>query len=64
MRVWNEQSNEERKALFFAMGIKEEDAKKPIIGIINSWNEMNPGHFHLKEVVPIIKEAVIERRWS
>lgn len=61
MRVWNEQSNEERKALFFAMGIKEEDAKKPIIGIINSWNEMNPGHFHLKEVVPIIKEAVIER---
>ena len=60
MRQWNEQSNEERKALFFAMGIKEEDAKKPIIGIINSWNEMNPGHFHLKEVMPMIKAAVTE----
>lgn len=58
MRVWNEQANEERKALLYAMNVKEEDVEKPIIGIVNSWNEMNPGHYHFNEVVPIIKAAI------
>lgn len=61
MRTWNEQADEERKALFFGMGITEEEAGRPIIGIINTWNEMNPGHYHFKEVIPIIKEAVRSR---
>ncbi len=58
MRQWNEQANEERAALLYAMGITEEEAHRPIIGIINSWNEMNPGHYHLREVVDIIKKGV------
>lgn len=60
MRIWNEQANEERKALLFAEGITEEESHRPIIGILNSWNEMNPGHFHFNEVIPILKEAVRE----
>lgn len=60
MRIWNEQANEERKALLFAEGITEEESHRPIIGILNSWNEMNPGHFHFNEVIPILKETVRE----
>ena len=42
---WNRESLDHRNALLYAMGISEEDAKRPIIGLINTWNEMNPGHF-------------------
>ena len=58
IRKWNEESLDHRNALLFAMGISEEDAKRPIIGIINSWNEMNPGHFPFKDVIEDIKKVV------
>ena len=58
IRQWNEESLDHRNTLLYAMGITEEDAKRPIIGILNSWNEMNPGHFPFKEVVGSIKEEV------
>jgi dihydroxy-acid dehydratase len=61
MREFNEQSNEERKALMYAMGITPEEATRPVIGIINSWNEMNPGHYHFKEVIAEIKDAVYQK---
>ena len=39
IRVWNEESLDHRNALLFAMGVGEEEVKRPIIGLINSWNE-------------------------
>lgn len=45
IREWNEESLDHRNALLYAMGVSEEDAKRPVIGLINTWNEMNPGHF-------------------
>ncbi|MDI3480412.1 MAG: dihydroxy-acid dehydratase [Tepidanaerobacteraceae bacterium] len=58
IRQWNEESLDHRNALLYAMGISEEDAKRPIIGVINSWNEMNPGHFPFKDVVEAIKKEI------
>jgi len=58
IRKWNEESLDHRNALLYAMGISEEDAKRPIIGIVNSWNEMNPGHFPFKDVIGDIKKVV------
>lgn len=58
IRRWNEESLDHRNALLYAMGISEEDAKRPIIGVINSWNEMNPGHFPFKDVVEAIKKEI------
>ncbi len=43
--AWNEESLDHRNALLYAMGISKEDAVRPVIGLINTWNEMNPGHF-------------------
>jgi len=47
-----------RQALMMPMGINFEQSKKPIIGIINAWNEMNPAHFHLQDLVKEIKKVI------
>lgn len=58
IRQWNEESLDHRNTLLYAMGISEDDAKRPVIGIINSWNEMNPGHFPFKDVIEDMKREV------
>ncbi len=58
IREWNEESLDHRNALLFAMGINDEDVKRPIIGLINSWNEMNPGHYPLRDVIEEMKEEI------
>lgn len=60
IREWNEESLDHRNALLYAMGVTEEEAQKPVIGIVNAWNEMNPGHFPFKDVVAEIKEEIIK----
>lgn len=40
------------------MGILPEEMQKPFIGIVNTYNEMHPGHFHLNELVKHIRDGV------
>jgi len=49
-----------RKALMKSMGFTDEELSKPLIAIVNSWSEINPGHFHLREVAKSIKAGIIE----
>ncbi len=58
IRQWNEESIDHRNTLLYAMGISPEDAARPIIGLVNSWNEMNPGHFPFKDVIAEMKEEI------
>lgn len=59
IREWNEEYLDHRNALLYAMGISEEDAKRPVIGLVNSWNEMNPGHFPFdKTVIQEMKDEI------
>ena len=59
IRQWNEESLDHRNTLLYAMGISEEDAQRPIIGLINTWNEMNPGHFPFdKQLIAEMKEEI------
>ncbi|MEN6381958.1 MAG: dihydroxy-acid dehydratase [Rectinema sp.] len=58
IQEWNEESLDHRNALFYAMGIKDDHIDRPVIGIINSWNEMNPGHFHFRSIVEAIKAEI------
>jgi dihydroxy-acid dehydratase len=57
---FSEEAIDHRNALLFAMGVKEADTTKPYVGIVNSWNELNPGHYHFKSVVEEIKAAIRE----
>ena len=48
------------RALYRAMGFQDDDFRKPLIGIVNSWDEVNPGHFHLRTLAEWVKEGVRE----
>jgi dihydroxy-acid dehydratase len=60
IRSWNEESIDHRNALLYAMGISEEESKRPIIGIVSAWNEMNPGHYHFKDIISEIKQQIYD----
>lgn len=60
IRSWNEESIDHRNALLYAMGISEEESKRPIIGIVSAWNEMNPGHYHFKDIIIEIKQQIYD----
>ena len=46
------------RSLFHANGYGPEDLKKPLIGICNSFNEIIPGHIHLREIADMAKLGV------
>ena len=49
-----------RNALLKSMGYTDTDIEKPIIGIINTWAETNPGHIHFRQLSEAVKRGV----WS
>ncbi len=43
------------------LGLDDKDIKnKPFIGVVNTWNELNPGHKHLRELSEAVKYGIIE----
>ncbi len=46
------------RSLFKAMGYTDEEIERPIIGIANSFNEIVPGHIHLRQIVEAVKAGV------
>ena len=52
------QAAECRRGLMCGMGYSEEEQKKPRIAVVNSWNEYNPGHVHLKQLAERVKAGI------
>ena len=48
------------RSLFNALGFTEEERKKPLIGIVSSFNEIVPGHMNLDKITEAVKLAVAE----
>ena len=48
------------RALFHGCGYTYDDLTKPKIAIVNSWNEINPGHIHLRKLATLVKEGIKE----
>lgn len=46
------------RSLFHALGMTEEEMKKPLIGIVNSYNEIVPGHMNLDKITEAVKMGV------
>jgi len=42
------------------IGFSKEDLHKPIIGIANTWTEIGPCNFHLRQIAEAVKEGVRE----
>ncbi len=46
------------RSLFNALGFTEEERKRPMIGIVSSYNEIVPGHMNLDKIVEAVKLGV------
>ncbi len=46
------------RSLFNALGFTEEERKRPMIGIVSSYNEIVPGHMNLDKIVEAVKMGV------
>lgn len=46
------------RSLFHALGMTEEEMKKPLVGIVSSYNEIVPGHMNLDKIVEAVKLGV------
>ena len=48
------------RSLVHAMGYTNEELQRPMIGVVNSFNEIVPGHMHLREIADAVKMGVAE----
>ena len=48
------------RSLFNALGFTEEELKKPMVGIVSSYNEIVPGHMNIDKIVDAVKLGVAE----
>lgn len=58
---WKKRGNRQallRNALLKSMGYTDKDIEKPIVGIINTWAETNPGHVHFRQLSEAVKRGV------
>jgi dihydroxy-acid dehydratase len=47
------------RSLLKALGLTNEEMRRPFIGIVNAYNEIVPGHKHLREVAEAAKRGVM-----
>ncbi len=48
-----------QRSLLKACGLTDSQIKRPIIGIVNSFNEVIPGHVHLGQIARAVKDGVL-----
>ena len=59
-RVVNGLSMAGPRAHLRGMGLVNEELAKPFVGVINTYNEMHPGHVHLNRLGALVKDGVRE----
>ncbi len=47
------------RSLLKSLGLDDDDIKKPFIGIVNSFNEIVPGHIHLRGICEEVKKGIL-----
>ena len=46
------------RSLLYALGLTEEEMSRPFVGIVNSFNEIVPGHVHLRSITDAVKAGI------
>ncbi|QEE16189.1 dihydroxy-acid dehydratase [Promethearchaeum syntrophicum] len=49
-----------KRALYHGCGFSNEDLKRPNIAIANSFNDVNPGHIHLRDLAKSVKSGILK----
>lgn len=45
-------------SLLYALGLTKEEISRPIIGVVNSFSEVVPGHMHLDKITQAVKAGI------
>lgn len=48
-----------QRALLGALGYTREQMRRPLVGVVNSFNEVVPGHVHLQQIARAVKDGVL-----
>jgi dihydroxy-acid dehydratase len=48
-----------RRALLYTVGFSAEQIEKPLVAVVNTWNEIHPGHMHLSRLAAKVKEGIL-----
>jgi len=48
------------EALIKSGGYTDHDLQRPVVEVVNTWSEWNPGHYHLKQMAEAVKRGI----WS
>jgi dihydroxy-acid dehydratase len=48
------------RGLYRSMGYTDEDFRKPVIAIVNTWNTVCPGHFNLNQVAAEVRKGITQ----
>ncbi len=48
-----------QRALLGALGYTREQMERPLVGVVNSFNEVVPGHTHLPQIARAVKDGVL-----
>ncbi len=51
-------ANAPHRSLYHALGLTKEEMDRPLIGIVNSYNEIVPGHMNIDKIVEAVKAGV------
>jgi dihydroxy-acid dehydratase len=46
------------RGLMHSVGFRSKDLDRPLIAVVNSWTDVNPGHFPLKSLAEKVKEGI------
>ena len=47
------------RSLYRGSGFTGTDLRKPLVAVVNSWTEANPGHYHLRELASHVKDGIL-----
>lgn len=50
--------NAPHRSLYYALGLTDEELRRPLIGIVSSYNEIVPGHMNLDKITEAVKLGV------
>ncbi|MBR6231066.1 MAG: dihydroxy-acid dehydratase, partial [Lachnospiraceae bacterium] len=51
--------NATHRSLYHALGLTQEELSRPLVGIVNSYNEIVPGHMNIDKIVEAVKKGVL-----
>ena len=48
------------RSLLYALGLSDEEMGRPFIAVVNSFNEIVPGHIHLRSICDAVSSRLMD----